>query len=265
MHRKASGGVDDLAAARAARDAAVAREQAALADLRAAGILARLAIEEMDGTLGDIARKNRLPASALSKLNPRKGDGAWEPLRIDSYQMIDHITGGQYELVKLRQVFDEAKQLVKRAETAVSLADARTDKAHATRTAMAGTRAQDGPVVIDDVLVDRRSDRVVLDIRVRNAGDRAADITRAAVRVLTRAEFLTAYPVTAHYDLRVDGDYSETGIAHLVKPDDVDRFTLALGFAQRELGCVFTAELVLRFNGDHTAVSTPFTFDSCFE
>lgn len=62
----------------AARDAAVAREEAARANLRAAGIQARLAIDEMDGSLGDIARKNRLPASALSKLNPRKGDGAWE-------------------------------------------------------------------------------------------------------------------------------------------------------------------------------------------
>lgn len=254
-----------MAAARAARDAAVDREEAALADLRAAGIEARLAIDEMDGKLGDIARENRLPASALSKLNPRKGDGAWEPLRIDSYQTIDEITGGQYGLAELRRVLDKAKQQVRRAETAVSLVEARTDKAHATHTASARTREQDSTLVIDDVQVDRRSDRVVLDIRVRNAGDRAADITRAALRIVTREEFLTAYAATAHYDLRVDGDYNEVDVAHLVKPDDVDRFTLTLGFADQELGCVFTAELVLRFNRDHVAVSKSFTFDSCFE
>ena len=219
----------------------------------------------MDGTLSDIARKNRLPASALSKLNLPKGGGEWQPLRIDSYQLIDEITGGQFGLAELRRVLDEAKDQVRQAQTAVSLAEARTDKAHAMHKASARTRAPDSTLVIDDVLVDRRSDRVVLDIRVRNAGEHAADITRVAVRIVTREEFLTAYTATAHYDLRVDGDYNEVGVAHLVRPDDVDRFTLALGFAEQELGCVFTAELVLRFNRDHVAVSKPFTFNSCFE
>lgn len=254
-----------MTTARAERDTADMRMQAARADLKAAGIQASLSIDEMAGSKASIARDNNLSPSTLSKLDPTEGDGAWEPFRIDTYQTIDEITGGQYRLAELRRAFDEAKQQMRRAEKAVSLAEARTDRAHATRTASASASTQNSMLVIDDVQIDQRPDQVVLDIRVRNEGERAADITRAAIKILAREEFLTAYAPTAHYDLLVDGDYAEIGVAHFVKPDDVDRFTLSLGFAEEELGCVFTAELVLRFNRDHIAVSKPFTFNSCFE
>ncbi|MET8089937.1 hypothetical protein [Micromonospora sp. NPDC005220] len=257
--------MDDLAAARAAHNAAVARKDEALANLREAGIQARLAIDELDDTLGNIAKKNGLLPATLTRLNPSRIDGSWSPHGIEIYETIDKITYGRYRLVELRRAFDNAKEEAKRAETTVSLAEARTDGKHAARMASATAQAVDSQLVIDDVLVDRRSDRVVLDVRVRNAGERAVNITRVAVRITERTRFLASYPVTAHYDLRVDGDYNEVDVAHHVKPDDVDRFTLTLGFAEPEIGHVFTAELVVRFNRDHVAVSTSFTFDSCFE
>jgi hypothetical protein len=257
--------VDDLATARAARDNAIDLEQKAFAALKEASIQASFAIDGMDGTQASIAKEYNLSSSTLSKLNPSEREGNWAPLGIGSYQVIDKITGGKFRLAALRRALDKTKQQVKKAKKDVSLAETRTDVAHATLMASAKPRAEDSTLVIDDVQIDRRPDQVVLDIRVRNEGERAVDITRAAVRILAREEFLTAYAPTAHYDLLVDGDYNEVGVAHHVKPDDVDRFTLALGFVEQELGCVFTAELVLRFNRDHVAVSKQFTFNSCFE
>ncbi|QKV80644.1 hypothetical protein [Amycolatopsis sp. Hca4] len=253
----------DLAAARAAFKTAVADEEAARAALRAAGIEAKLAIDEMDGELGTIAKKHRLTPSTLSKLNPDKTTTEWAPLGLGSYRSIDAITGGRHRLAALREKLDEAKQKVKKARNELLRADARADLEETAQAAR--TEVAESTLVVDDVQVTREDDHVVLDIRVRNTGDRAADITRAAIRILTRAEFLTAYETTARYDLLVDGDYSEVGVAHFVKPDEVDRFTLVLGFAEPERGCVFTAELELRFNRDHVTVSKPFSLSSCFE
>jgi hypothetical protein len=219
----------------------------------------------MDGTLTSIAKANRLTLSTMSKLNPSDDDGAWSPQGIESYRAIDRITQGQYELVVLRNALDEAKRQTKLAKQAMSLAEARADRARASSKTLVAGRTEDATLVVDDVLVDRRSDRVVLDIRVRNAGERSVNITRAAVRILTRKPFLTAYAASAQYDLLIDGDHNEAEVAHHVKPDDVDRFTLTLGFANQELGCAFTAEVVLRFNRDQIARFEPVTFDSCFE
>jgi hypothetical protein len=118
---------------------------------------------------------------------------------------------------------------------------------------------------IDDVLVSRGAGHVVLDVRLRNAGEASANVTRATVRVLDRQPFLTAYTPSARYDVLIDGDHNEVAVAHHVRPGEVDQFLLVLGFAPGEVGHVFTAELVLRYNGDQIAVYGPVTFDSCFD
>ncbi len=253
--------MDGLAAARAERDTANDRVKTARSDLQAASILAKGAIDELDGTLDAIAKKHQLSPSTLSKLSPQTDDGGWEPRRMQTYQAVDDITRGQYQLAELRAAFDKAVRQLKEAGKAVLVAEARADRP----SAAPRPRPADNPLVIDDVLVERHADRVVLDTRVRNTGAHAANITRAAVRIVDRTAYLTAYATSANYDLKVDGDYTEIGVAQMVKPDDVDRFTLTLGFADRALGCVFIAELVLHVNGGRLVVSEPFTFDSCFE
>ncbi|MFW3464517.1 hypothetical protein ACN24M_39095 [Streptomyces microflavus] len=129
-----------------------------------------------------------------------------------------------------------------------------------------GSTAQSaGSLLIDDVLPDKRADHVVLDIRIRNSGTAVVNVTRATVRILDRRKFLAAYHPTADYELLIEGDTSQRSVAHYLKADDVDRFTLTLGFAPGQQGVQFTAEVVLDFNGGESAVSAPFTFDSCFE
>ncbi|MFI6520592.1 hypothetical protein ACIBF1_33920 [Spirillospora sp. NPDC050679] len=127
-----------------------------------------------------------------------------------------------------------------------------------------GAATPAGSLLIDDVLVDRRADRVVLDVRLRNSGPGPVNVTRATVRVLDRKKFLAAYHPTADYELLIEDDVNQTPVAHYLKPDDVDRFTLTLGFSPAQQGILFTAEVVLHFNGGSTAVSGPVIFDSCF-
>lgn len=121
-------------------------------------------------------------------------------------------------------------------------------------------------LLIDDVLVVKRDDRVVLDVRLRNQGTGPVNVTAAAVRILERKSFLTHYHPTADYDLLIEQDYNEIGVAHLIKPADVvDCFTLTLGFVPKLIGVQFVAEVVVRFNGEGMAVSKTIRFDSCFE
>ncbi|MFF3334986.1 hypothetical protein ACFYWX_36515 [Streptomyces sp. NPDC002888] len=260
----------DLRAARTAHEAAVKREVQAFAELREASIRARRAIDEACERAGlplrKLAQQMSMTPSALSKLNPQKDDGSWKPQGAIAYQAIDDFTANEFQLARLRRALDEARAQVRRAESDVSLAEARTDSERPGTTVDAPPAPPDGAeVVIDDVLVDQRHDSVVLDVRVRNSGVRAANITRTVVRIVERQRFLTAYAPSAQYDLLIDGDHNEGGVAHGLGPDEVDRFLLTLGFAEQEIGHMFTAELIVHFNRDRTSTSKRFTFDSCFE
>ncbi|MEU6804733.1 hypothetical protein [Streptomyces neyagawaensis] len=260
----------DLAGARAAHEGAERRVRQARADLRQAGIKAKIALDESSRerglTLERIAQRMGLQGPALSRLNPQKETTQWKPQGVDAYRAIDEYTGSRFQLVLLRRALDVAMKELKDATDALALAEARADREGSEATLEARHVPQNGAdVVVDDVLVDRMYDRVVLDVRVRNAGTQVANITRAVLRITKRRRFLAAYAPSARYDLWIDGDHNECAVAHHLAPAEVDGFLLTLGFAEREIGTSFTAELSLLFNRDRTATSQTIEFDSCFE
>lgn len=61
----------------------------------------------------------------------------------------------------------------------------------------------------------------------------------------------------------VRSDYNEIDIAHVLAPDEVDWFIVRVGFANYA-GCFIRAELLLKYNGEHLAVSQPFELASLF-
>ncbi|MGW0846931.1 hypothetical protein ACWD26_43820 [Streptomyces sp. NPDC002787] len=260
----------DLRDARAAHEIAEKLVEQARAALREAGIRARMALDESRResglTLKRLAQQMGLLEPALSKLYPKKETTVWKPQGIDAYLAIDDHTGSEFQLALRRRALDTAERELKDATDALALAEARADReGPAAPVAAQRVPVNGADVVVDDVLVDRLYDRVVLDVRVRNAGDQVANITRAVLRIIKRRRFLAAYAPSARYDLLIDGDHNECAVAHRLAPDEVDGFLLTLGFAEQEIGTSFTAELSLLFNRDRTATSQHIEFDSCFE
>ena len=117
---------------------------------------------------------------------------------------------------------------------------------------------------IDDVIVNKEQRCVVLDVRIRNMGQQTVNITRAILRVLSRTPMMAAYKESASYDLLLSGEYNEVSIAHVLRPDEVDKLSIRIGFTRFNTSCVFQAELILRFNGERLTRSTQLTFASFF-
>ncbi|MEU4743535.1 hypothetical protein AB0G02_24155 [Actinosynnema sp. NPDC023658] len=252
--------VTRLAAVRQAHEAAIAAREHARGALKKAGIQARAFLENQSGTLQEQADRAGVSPPVLSRLKPAK-NGDWKAMDPSTYRAIDGLTNGQFRLEELRNAYDAAAKQANQGELDLRLVESEVD---ATPGPLSAT-TPDTHLVVDDVLVEQRRRSVVLDVRVRNSGHRIVNITRVAVRVIERRAFLASSPSTGDYDLKVDGDYSEAYVAHHVKPDDVDRFTVTLGFATTELGHEFTADVLVLFNRDNAAVSKSITFDSCFE
>lgn len=180
---------------------------------------------------------------------------------------------------RLARALDAAPGDVRTARVlAEKIADAKADARRRTRDAGEGTPARGSHdtvpdnggalsnawIVIDDVLVTRGTDTVLLDVRVRNAGTRSANITRVALRLLERSHFLTSYVPSATYDLLVESDVNEMRVAHFLAPDTVDQFLITLGFSPAYVGYAMAAQLEIRYNRSELAVSGRFTLDSCF-
>ena len=233
---------------------------AAEVNLRKAGIEAHARLKASGKPLTAWATEAHVSGSELSNLATHRD---WRPRGRAIYEAIDRITDGDYRLAQLRDELDAAEKAINEARTVVRVADLAAEAAGGQTIQNEPNAAND--LRIDDVLVDRQADRVVLDVRLRNPGTRSVNVTRVAVRILERRRFLAAYPSTADYDLLIEGDHNEVGdFSHYIKSDEVDRFHLTLGFAPSHQGILFTAEVVLRFNGDNTVVSKPIKFDSCF-
>ena len=109
-----------------------------------------------------------------------------------------------------------------------------------------------------------RSRSLGSDGRLRNAGKSLVNITRADLHVLERLPYAGAYKASASYDLLLEGDHNITAVAHALKPHEVDRFDIRVGFTSYNTSCGYTAELILHYNSDRRVSSRPFTFESVF-
>lgn len=118
-------------------------------------------------------------------------------------------------------------------------------------------------LAIDDVIVKKNREHVRLEVRIRNVGRSTVNVTRATLRILkTVAVAAAVYSPSASYDLIVESDYNEIDVAHVLAPDEVDWFTIRVGFSSSYASCLFNAELSLKYNGENLAVSQPFLLDS---
>ena len=120
-------------------------------------------------------------------------------------------------------------------------------------------------MVIDDVIVRKGRRNVELDVRIRNPGNEIANITRAELDVIRRTPYAGAYHKSATYDLLLEGEHNSIAVAHVLRKDEVDRFTIRVGFSKYNTSCGFTATLTLLYNQRETATSEPFSFDSAFD
>lgn len=120
-------------------------------------------------------------------------------------------------------------------------------------------------LLVDDVIVTKQREHILLDVRVRNTGTSVVNITRADLHILKRVPYAAIYRPSASYDLLLEGDHNVIGLAHVLRSNEVDRFTIRVGFTELNTSCGFEAQLILRYNGDAQAVSPLFSFSSTFE
>ena len=71
---------------------------------------------------------------------------------------------------------------------------------------------------IDDVLVQNKSDHIVLDVRMRNTAQETVNITRADLHILSRMPYMAAYQASASYDLIVEGEHNVIPVGHVLNP-----------------------------------------------
>jgi len=213
-----------LDAARQDLDQARRHRAKVLADLQKASAEAHTELRTSETSMEKWAAKAHVAPSALSLLAT---DREWKPRGSSVYEAIDGITGGRYRLAELRAEFDAAEAEVTKARGALRVADAAAVAAEIGPTSSRpyADTAMD-VLLIDDVLVNRRPDRVILDVRLRNPGACSVNVTRAVLRILERRRFLTVFHPTADYDLLVEDDVNQVPVSHHIRPDEVDRFTL---------------------------------------
>ena len=118
---------------------------------------------------------------------------------------------------------------------------------------------------VDDVIVTKQREHILLDVRVRNTGTSVVNITRADLHVLKRVPYAAIDRPSASYDLLLAGEHNVIGVAHVLRSNEVDRFTIRVGFTAFNTSCGFEAQLILHYNGDAQAVSPMFSFSSTFE
>ena len=70
------------------------------------------------------------------------------------------------------------------------------------------------------------------------------------------------YHPSASYDLLLGGTHNVIAVAHVLQPNEVDRFTIRVGFTPFNTSCFFRTELKLHYNDELQAVSKPFQFTS---
>ena len=117
---------------------------------------------------------------------------------------------------------------------------------------------------IDDVIVSKSHNHINLDVRLRNAGKAVVNVTRADLHVLGRVPYAAAYQASASYDLLLESENNSIAVAHVLQPNEVDRFNVRVGFTRFNTSCHFEAELILHFNNDRRVASQPFTLESLF-
>lgn len=121
---------------------------------------------------------------------------------------------------------------------------------------------EEGKLAIDDIIVSKKTGYLGLDVRVRNSGHKAINITRADLHILERMPFAASYKPSASYDLLVEGEHNIIPIAHIIQPSEVDSFILKVGFSKFNTSCGFRAELILHYNGQYVANSSEISFSS---
>ena len=117
---------------------------------------------------------------------------------------------------------------------------------------------------IDDILISKSEKNIKLDIRIRNSGYGAVNLTRADLQILEREPFAAAYHPSASYDLLVESDHNVISVAHVLQSNEVDSFILRLGFTEWNTSCGFMAQLILYYNDKFTVISRPLQFASTF-
>jgi len=119
--------------------------------------------------------------------------------------------------------------------------------------------AEWGDVIIDDVIKsrDRATDLILLDVRIRNAGSRVANLTRANLRIIyeKHAPVASLYKPSASYDLRVAGSDNVISIAHSLTPGEVDSFILRV---ETSHDYVRLARIEIRYNREYLSMSEIF-------
>jgi len=119
-------------------------------------------------------------------------------------------------------------------------------------------------LIIDDVIVGKKRKCIRLDIRIRSASERIINITRADVHILQRLPCMSVFKSSADYDMIIDAEHNMTPVSHVLRSNEVDRFVLSLGFSKYNTSCLFSAEIILLYNGNCNAISKAVEFDSAF-
>jgi hypothetical protein len=118
-------------------------------------------------------------------------------------------------------------------------------------------------VHVDDVLVEQGETNIKLDVRVRNSGKGVVNFTRAELLIYERLPYLEVIRPTAVYSLLLADTHSEISIAHVLQPNEVDRFIIRVVFAEWNTSDYgFMGQLFLDYNGEFTAESGFFEISS---
>ena len=123
---------------------------------------------------------------------------------------------------------------------------------------------QDGRTLPIKVRIEKGWNCVKLDVRLRNAGTETVNVTRADLHVMKRVPYAGVYKASARYDLILEAEHNMVALAHVLQPNEVDRFVLRVGFSKWNTSCGFEAELILSYNGGYEARSKRFQFSSTF-
>lgn len=119
-------------------------------------------------------------------------------------------------------------------------------------------------ILIDDVVVGKAKNHVVLDVRLRNAGQAVANITRLNLHVLNRVPYAATYSPSASYDLLLSDIDNTISVSHALRPEEVDNLLVKVGFTKYNTSCGFETRLELYYNKDQKAIFENVSFSSTF-
>lgn len=106
---------------------------------------------------------------------------------------------------------------------------------------------------------DPDSEKPTLDLMLLNEGPRTAFLTAVVVEVVkSEPETVQFVPPSASYDLLIESKLNKLSVSQEVKPNDVDRFLVALGASSNYVSRSLTLRLRIEYNGNRTISSESF-------